>query len=124
MNVIADTLDHPDEAISTQVPLLARLQDWVVTVDHKRLGIMYISMGLVFLLVAGLQACHAQLFRPTASSGRSTPWNRPAPTLAQGAGAPDVRAGPVPPTQHNTSRTLVEPVDQGGSGGETKSMGA
>ena len=56
MNVIADTLDRPEEAISTQVPLLARLHEWVVTVDHKRLGIMYIGMGLVFLLVAGLQA--------------------------------------------------------------------
>jgi cytochrome c oxidase subunit 1 len=56
MNVIADTLDHPEEATSTQVPLLARLHEWVVTVDHKRLGIMYICMGLVFLLVAGLEA--------------------------------------------------------------------
>ena len=56
MNVIADTLDRPEEAISTQVPLLARLHEWVVTVDHKRLGIMYIGMGLVFLLVAGLEA--------------------------------------------------------------------
>jgi cytochrome c oxidase subunit 1 len=56
MHVIADTLDGPDEAISTQVPLLARLHEWVVTVDHKRLGIMYICTGLVFLLVAGLEA--------------------------------------------------------------------
>jgi cytochrome c oxidase subunit I len=56
MHGIADTLDGPEEAISTQVPLLARLHDWVVTVDHKRLGIMYICTGLVFLLVAGLEA--------------------------------------------------------------------
>ena len=56
MNDIADTLGRPEEAISTQVPLLARLHEWVVTVDHKRLGIMYICTGLVFLLVAGLQA--------------------------------------------------------------------
>jgi cytochrome c oxidase subunit I len=56
MNGIADTLGRPEEAISTQVPLLARLHEWVVTVDHKRLGIMYIIMGLVFLLVAGLEA--------------------------------------------------------------------
>jgi cytochrome c oxidase subunit I len=56
MNVITDALDGPDEAISTQVPLLARLHEWVVTVDHKRLGIMYICTGLIFLLVAGLEA--------------------------------------------------------------------
>ena len=36
--------------------MLARLHEWVVTVDHKRLGIMYIVVGLVFLLVAGLEA--------------------------------------------------------------------
>jgi cytochrome c oxidase subunit I len=56
MTVISDTLGRPEEATSTPVPLLARLHDWVVTVDHKRLGIMYIGMGLVFLLVAGLEA--------------------------------------------------------------------
>ena len=32
------------------------LHDWVVTVDHKRLGIMYICTGLLFFAVAGLQA--------------------------------------------------------------------
>ena len=36
--------------------MLARLHEWVVTVDHKRLGIMYVGVGLVFLLVAGLEA--------------------------------------------------------------------
>jgi len=56
MHGIADTLGYPEEATSTQVPLLARLHEWVITVDHKRLGIMYICMGLVFLLVAGLEA--------------------------------------------------------------------
>ena len=32
------------------------LHDWVVTVDHKRLGLMYIASGLVFFVVAGLEA--------------------------------------------------------------------
>ena len=27
----------------------ARLHEWVVTVDHKRIGIMYILMAIVFL---------------------------------------------------------------------------
>ena len=33
-----------------------RLHEWVITVDHKRLGVMYIASGLVFFLVAGLEA--------------------------------------------------------------------
>src|SRR5215813_3190741 len=36
--------------------VLAILHDWVVTVDHKRLGIMYIVTGLVFLVIAGIEA--------------------------------------------------------------------
>jgi len=36
--------------------LLTRLHEWVVTVDHKRLGIMYVVAGLAFFLVAGLEA--------------------------------------------------------------------
>jgi cytochrome c oxidase subunit I len=32
------------------------LHEWVVTVDHKKLGLMYIMYGLVFFLVAGLEA--------------------------------------------------------------------
>ena len=37
-------------------PLLDRLHDWVVTVDHKRLGIMYVIYALVFLVIGGLEA--------------------------------------------------------------------
>jgi len=36
--------------------LLTRLHEWVVTVDHKRLGIMYVVAGLAFFLIAGLEA--------------------------------------------------------------------
>src|SRR6266481_3029251 len=37
-------------------PLVDRLHDWVTTVDHKRLGIMYILYALVFLLIGGIEA--------------------------------------------------------------------
>jgi cytochrome c oxidase subunit I len=37
-------------------PIGDRLHDWVVTVDHKKLGILYILYGLVFLLVGGVEA--------------------------------------------------------------------
>jgi cytochrome c oxidase subunit I len=45
---------------------LERVHEWVVTVDHKRLGILYISYALVFLLVAGAEAMmiRIQLFFP------------------------------------------------------------
>src|SRR5437016_5268665 len=41
---------------SEQSGILAVLHDWVVTVDHKRLGIMYVVTGLVFLVIGGLEA--------------------------------------------------------------------
>lgn len=42
------------------------IHSWVVTVDHKKLGILYISYALIFLLVAGFEALmiRVQLFLP------------------------------------------------------------
>src|SRR5215469_3086165 len=37
-------------------PLSSVLQSWVTTVDHKRLGILYIVLALVFLVIGGLEA--------------------------------------------------------------------
>ena len=37
-------------------PLVDRLHDWVTTVDHKQLGILYVLYGLVFLVIAGVEA--------------------------------------------------------------------
>src|SRR6266852_4881042 len=37
-------------------PLPLRLHEWVTTVDHKRLGILYILFGLVFLAAGGVEA--------------------------------------------------------------------
>src|SRR3977135_368561 len=37
-------------------PFVDRLHGWVTTVDHKRLGIMYVAYALVFLFVGGLEA--------------------------------------------------------------------
>jgi heme/copper-type cytochrome/quinol oxidase subunit 1 len=55
MNLISDTLDRPEDTAPAQLPLLVKLHDWVVTVDHKRLGIMYVGAGLIFLLIGGLE---------------------------------------------------------------------
>ena len=56
MDTIADILHRPEGATQERLPLLAQLHEWVVTVDHKRLGIMYICTGLAFLLIAGVEA--------------------------------------------------------------------
>jgi len=37
-------------------PIGDRLHEWVVTVDHKKLGILYILYGLVFLIIGGIEA--------------------------------------------------------------------
>ena len=34
----------------------AVLHDWVTTVDHKKIGIMYILMAVVFLVIGGIEA--------------------------------------------------------------------
>src|SRR5471032_3095554 len=32
------------------------LHDWVTTVDHKKIGLMYIGYALIFLVIAGFEA--------------------------------------------------------------------
>jgi cytochrome c oxidase subunit 1 len=46
--------------------LLETLHSWIVTVDHKKLGILYTLYGLVFLLVGGAEAVaiRIQLAKP------------------------------------------------------------
>ena len=45
-----------DASPSRGAALLEWLHSWVVTVDHKKLGILYIVYALIFLLVAGAEA--------------------------------------------------------------------
>src|SRR5580704_11310888 len=40
----------------TRGTYLEVVHSWVVTVDHKKLGILYISYALIFLVVAGVEA--------------------------------------------------------------------
>lgn len=44
----------------------AVLHDWVTTVDHKKLGILYILMAVVFLIIGGIEALlmRWQLWQP------------------------------------------------------------
>src|SRR5215510_8585727 len=58
------SLDLPKTRATT--PLVERLHTWVTTVDHKRLGILYIVYALSFLVVGGIEATimRIQLIRP------------------------------------------------------------
>src|SRR5215831_16857943 len=47
------TVPEPGTAVR---PFFDRVHDWIVTVDHKRLGLMYIFYGILFLVIAGLEA--------------------------------------------------------------------
>src|ERR1700726_4578732 len=60
-----DALALPRTELASR-PVVARLHDWVTTVDHKRLGILYIIYALMFLLIAGVEAMiiRIQLIRP------------------------------------------------------------
>src|SRR5271167_1583540 len=47
-------------------PLVQVLHDWIVTVDHKKLGLMYFTYGILFLVIGGVEATilRIQLIRP------------------------------------------------------------
>src|SRR5262245_4046332 len=44
-------------------PWIQVLHEWVITVDHKRLGILYILYALIFLLVAGSEVVFIRIQR-------------------------------------------------------------
>src|SRR5437763_12663071 len=53
------TIEYPLEqpqAETREFSFSELLYSWVATVDHKRLGLMYVVMALLFLVVSGLMA--------------------------------------------------------------------
>jgi cytochrome c oxidase subunit 1 len=60
-----DSVAWPGTRIGAR-PLVERLHGWVTTVDHKRLGILYVFYGFTFLLIGGVEAAvmRIQLIRP------------------------------------------------------------
>src|ERR1700732_2524904 len=53
--LVSQVID-PNASASERGTFLEKLHEWVVTVDHKRLGILYILYSTLFLLVAGAEA--------------------------------------------------------------------
>ena len=63
------TIDYPldrPKPVTKEFSFSETLYAWVATVDHKRLGLMYIVSALLFLVIAGLMAMviRAQLAFP------------------------------------------------------------
>lgn len=42
--------------VAASRPLLAKVYGWLTTVDHKRLGILYILFALASLVIGGIEA--------------------------------------------------------------------
>src|ERR1700683_5739743 len=63
---MATTTYIAEDLRATEAPVPSKLHEWLVTVDHKRLGIMYIATSLFFFAVAGVLAAlmRAQLAFP------------------------------------------------------------
>src|SRR5262249_47985227 len=55
MSVLSETMTR-GQGTATRRLTLGLLHEWVVTVDHKRLGIMYVVTGFIFLVIAGIEA--------------------------------------------------------------------
>jgi cytochrome c oxidase subunit 1 len=51
VNELHDQIAHAPRRLWLEV-----LHDWVTTVDHKKIGLMYIAYALFFLVVAGFEA--------------------------------------------------------------------
>src|ERR1700719_2705441 len=60
-----DSIMWPQSETATH-PFVDTLHEWVTTVDHKRLGILYIVYAFVFLVIGGIEATviRIQLIRP------------------------------------------------------------
>jgi cytochrome c oxidase subunit I len=60
-----DSMAWPSTS-GASLPAVERIHEWVTTVDHKRLGVMYVLYGVIFLVFGGLEAfvIRLQLIRP------------------------------------------------------------
>ena len=54
MAIVEEPLELAHERAAP--PWTAVLHEWVTTVDHKKIGILYVLMAVVFLVVGGVEA--------------------------------------------------------------------
>src|ERR1700745_2392663 len=62
----SDAMTIRTAQVSVGRPWVQALHEWVTTVDHKRLGILYVLLALLFLIIGGIEAIiiRMQLIRP------------------------------------------------------------
>ncbi len=62
----SDVMAIQTAEVAADRPWLQTLHEWVTTVDHKRLGVLYIALALLFLMIGGIEATiiRIQLMRP------------------------------------------------------------
>ena len=53
---VANPMFVPPGEATLARPLFDRVHEWIVTVDHKKLGLMYFSYGILFLVIGGVEA--------------------------------------------------------------------
>jgi cytochrome c oxidase subunit 1 len=65
MSTTTDFLESPETRTAPR-PLVDAIHEWVTTVDHKRIGILYILFGMTFFIIGGIEAAvmRIQLIRP------------------------------------------------------------
>jgi len=81
----SDELELHWPAQAGSPPIVSRLHEWITTVDHKRLGIMYVLYGVVFLVVGGIEATvmRIQLVIPHNDFVSPQVFNRMSPCMAR-----------------------------------------
>ena len=52
----SDAIAIPTAGVTADRTWLQTLHEWVTTVDHKRLGVLYILYALIFLIIGGIEA--------------------------------------------------------------------
>src|ERR1700745_3999220 len=62
----SDAMTIRTAQVSVGRPWVQALHEWVTTVDHKRLGILYVLLALLFLIIGGIEAIiiRMQFIRP------------------------------------------------------------
>ncbi len=56
MAVVDHKVDLQSAAEDARLGLPSILHEWTTTVDHKKLGVMYVLMAVVFLVIGGIEA--------------------------------------------------------------------
>ena len=67
------TQSHPVPMTAVSAPESGGLRSWLSTVDHKRIGIMYLVLTLFFFLVGGLMALAIRIQLETADGKQLSP---------------------------------------------------